>query len=408
MSELQVNVCLQNLIGQFDHFCHASSLPMTRECDFLLAVVRRFFHPESALPPEDGLDWNLVAGLAEQHAVTGFLQRERSVAPRRADASATARDNLALSAELAKLAGVFESQRIDVMPLKGPVLGAALYKHEVLKSSTDLDLLVRRRDVLRAKLVLESIGYRLMTVPHWPSDRAYLRNINDELAFRDPKLWLKLDLHWNLLPGYFPAPLSEVDVWAQARPGTWGAAQLKTLSPEHQLMFLCAHGAKHLWARLGWLCDLGMLVRVESGMNWNEVLTQARLSHTTRMTLLGLALVETLLGVELPSSVAGLIAADASVRELAAEVSERFRRGLPATHTASAVFCARVLELPSQQLRLLLGMFVQPTEAEYRNLQMPPALYWAYYPFRPLRLAAKHAARLRNAKDRPALDASHV
>ena len=73
---------------------------------------------------------------------------------------------------------------IDVVPLKGPVLGSALYQNKALKTSTDLDLLVRPGDALRAKRLLESIGYRLQTVPHWPSERAYLRNINNELAFR--------------------------------------------------------------------------------------------------------------------------------------------------------------------------------------------------------------------------------
>jgi hypothetical protein len=61
---------------------------------------------------------------------------------------------------------------------------------------------------------------------------------------------------------------------------------------------------------------------------------------------------------------------------------------------AIAAFCGRVLELPSQRARLLFGMFCQPTEAEYRVLQMPPALYWGYYLFRPLRVVAKHARRL--------------
>lgn len=54
----------------------------------------------------------------------------------------------------------------------------------------------------------------------------------------------------------------------------------------------------------------------------------------------------------------------------------------------------RALERTSQQVRLAFGMFIQPTEAEYRVLQLPPALYWTYYLFRPVRLAAKYTRRL--------------
>lgn len=381
---------------------------MTREFDFLLAAVRRFFQPESVLPSKEGLDWNLVLQLAGRHAVTGFLQRVCN-SPELAGAGLEATHaNLALSAELAKLAGVFAREGIEIIPLKGPVLAAALYGDEVLKKSTDLDLLVRRRDALKAKRLLESIGYRLLTVAHWPSDAAWLRNVNDELAFRDPGSWLKLDLHWSLLPGYFPSPLSEVELWAGARSTVWGGARVRSLSPEQQLLFLCAHGTKHLWVRLGWLCDLARLVQVERDMNWSEVFEQARQSHTTRMILLGLLLARDLFGVELPAGAAALAKADPAAQVLAANVVERLRAGRPATHVAVARFCLRVLERGSQRARLVFGMFPQPTEAEYQVLQLPPALYWAYYLLRPLRLTVKHARQIIAPRDRRSLHAKEI
>ena len=367
---------------------------MTREFDFLLASVRRFFHPESPLPSQEGLDWNVVSELAHRHAVAGFLRRDFD-APAPADgALEAARSSLAASAELARLADLFKREKIDVVPLKGPALGVALYKDKALKVSTDLDLLVRRGDALRAKRLLESIGYCLLTVPHWPSDKAYLRNINNELSFRDPGCWLKLDLHWTLLPGYFPCPIDEGGLWARVRAVPWGGTQLQTLSPEQQVMFLCAHGAKHLWARLGWLCDLARLIQVEQGIDWTEVFDQTRRSDTTRMVLLGLLLAGNLLGVEPPPAAAALVEADPQARALAASVLERLRNDRPATLVATAAFCVRALVRNGQRARLLFGMFLQPTEAEYRVVQMPPALYWAYYLFRPARLAVKYARQL--------------
>jgi len=367
---------------------------MTREFDFLLASVRRFFHPESPIPSQEGLDWNLVSELAHRHAVAGFLRRACDIPAPADGALEAARSSLAASAELAKLADLFKKEMIDVVPLKGPVLGVALYKDKALKVSTDLDLLVRRHDAFRAKRLLESIGYCLETVPHWPSDRAYLRNINNELSFRDPGCWLKLDLHWTLLPGYFPSPIDEAGLWARVRSISWGGTQILTLSPEQQVMFLCAHGAKHLWARLGWLCDLARLIQVEQGIDWTEVFDEARRSDTTRTVLLGLLLAGNLLGVELPPAAAALEDADPQARALAATVLERLRHDRPATLVATAAFCVRALERNSQRVRLLFGMFLQPTEAEYRVVQMPPALYWAYYLFRPVRLVAKYTRRL--------------
>ena len=368
--------------------------PNTREFDFLLASVRRFFRPELPPPSKEELDWNAILDLADRHAVGAFLRSSCDPASLAGGGLENARSNLALSAELIKLVDIFDRGKIDVVPLKGPVLGSALYQDRVLKASSDLDLLVRRADALRAKRLLESIGYSLETVPHWPAGNAYLRNINDELAFNDPSLWLKLDLHWSLLPGYFPSPFGEAKMWADLRSVSWGNASLQTLSPEHQLLFLCAHGVKHLWARLGWLCDLARLIQVEPGINWHEVFEQTRQTHTTRMVLLSLLLARDLLGVELPPAAAGLADADPKARTLAAAVLERMRADRPATTIATGLFCMHAIERSSQQVRLAFGMFVQPTEAEYRVLQLPPALYWMYYLFRPMRLAAKYTRRL--------------
>lgn len=248
------------------------NLPKTREFDFLLASVRRFFRPESPLPSKEGLDWNAILDLADRHAVTGFLRSACDPTALTSGGLEIARSNLALSAELIKLVHHFNREKVAVVPLKGPLLGAALYQDRVLKASSDLDLLVRRADALRAKRLLESIGYSLETVPHWPAGNAYLRNVNDELAFKDPSLWLKLDLHWNLLPGYFPSPFGEAKMWADLRSVPWGNACLQTLSPEHQFLFLSAHGVKHLWARLGWLCDLAL----DSGTAQNQLVRGIR------------------------------------------------------------------------------------------------------------------------------------
>jgi hypothetical protein len=51
-------------------------------------------------------------------------------------------------------------------------------------------------------------------------------------------------------------------------------------------------------------------------------------------------------------------------------------------------------ERRSQGLGVLAGIFLIPTEAEYRALRLPAPLYPLYYPFRALRLCAKYAARV--------------
>ncbi|MGC1678364.1 MAG: nucleotidyltransferase family protein [Candidatus Binataceae bacterium] len=359
----------------------------------MLAAVRRFFRPESLLPSPEGLDWSELLRLADRHAVTAFLCHSCPNPELREIAMKAARVNLTLSAELLKLLDLFKQQAIDVVSLKGPVLGAALYGDEALKTSSDLDLLVRPRDALRAIHAMLAACYRLTSVQHWSGDGAYLRDLNGELSFSDPAGDLKIDLHWRLLPTYYPALFDDAELWGKLRPVPWGRTRALTLAPEHLLLFLCAHGTKHSWERLGWLCDTARLIQVESELNWSEVFAQARRTDTSRMLSLGLLLASDLLGVDIPPAAARLADADARTRALAGTALERLRADSPVSALDTARFGLRAFERRDNRMRLIAGMVCQPTEAEYRALKLPPGLYWLYYLFRPLRLAVRYSRR---------------
>ena len=53
----------------------------------------------------------------------------------------------------------------------------------------------------------------------------------------------------------------------------------------------------------------------------------------------------------------------------------------------------RMLERASDKLRFLRGLLITPTEAEWRRLQLPPPLYFLYYPYRLARLTQSLVAQ---------------
>jgi Uncharacterised nucleotidyltransferase len=367
---------------------------MTPEFNFVLAAVRRFLWPELPFPCVEGLDWNEVIRIADSHAVTAFVFDVCQRPELRERVLEAACSGLTLSAELMALLEMFEKQMIDVVSLKGPVLSVALYQGKVLRTCSDLDLLVRPGDALRAKRALEAIGYRLTSVPHWPADTAYLRNPNCQLSFTDPADQLNVDLHWRLLPHYFPPSFEDAQIWSKLRTVPWGRSQARTLAPEHLLLFLCGHGTKHRWQRLGWVCDIARLIQVEPYLDWKEVFAQAGRTDTSRMVSLGLLLASDLLGAALPPAAVKLMAVDAHTSRLSGTVINQLRADVPASAVDTAMFYIRVSNRLSHQARLVFGIFAEPTEAEYRALQLPPGIYWLYYLFRPLRLAVKYGRRL--------------
>jgi hypothetical protein len=49
------------------------------------------------------------------------------------------------------------------------------------------------------------------------------------------------------------------------------------------------------------------------------------------------------------------------------------------------------MERTGHRLRYVAGEYLTPSEAEFRALQLPPRLFFLYYPFRPIRLLWKYA-----------------
>jgi adenylate cyclase class IV len=83
--------------------------------------------------------------------------------------------NLSLTRELLRLSREVETRGIPVIPYKGPILAALAYGNLALREFGDLDVLVRTQDVLRAKELLASFGYRPAYRLTRAQEAAYIR-----------------------------------------------------------------------------------------------------------------------------------------------------------------------------------------------------------------------------------------
>ena len=371
---------------------------MSGEPAFLIAAVRRFLNPEAPLPHPETIDWTVLLRLAAAHAVTPMLHtalRKVSIPHVVAEELRSRFErsgvlSLAQSGELARLVGLFEEHAIPVVALKGPMLSRYLYGDLGARTSGDIDVLVKREDVLRSRDALVSSGYRVANTLHWNSHSACLRLRGNEMAFESPS-GVSIDVHWRLLPPNFPSAFDELDAWESLTTENIAGRRVRTLAPGPLLLFLCSHGAKHMFERLGWICDIARFLMVTPNVDWTAIVGQARQARALRQLSLGVRLAVDLLGApavrELPP--------DAAVEPLARAVRNRLLAGAipPVPALDSARYCLRLLERPGQRLRFLSGEYLTPSEAEYRALQLPPSLFFLYYPFRPVRLFWKHAIR---------------
>lgn len=266
---------------------------------------------------------NCVGALVQQHLAT--LCAEWVPASTQAllaeHARAVALSNLASSAELVRLLGLFEREDMPVLPLKGPLIALQAYGSLALRPFDDLDILIRRPDFERAWALLIGQGYVPYAIKDPAEHQARLREHHDYLLVC-PRRGTALDLQWRLLerPFRFPAKINAW--WERATRIELLGRPVRTLAPEDLLLMLCAHGSKHLWVRLSWIRDVAGLIAGSPGLCWELTFARAEREGATRMLNLGLLLARQLLAAELPEEVDRRVAGDRVARQLARQVRE--------------------------------------------------------------------------------------
>ena len=140
----------------------------------LIAAIRRFLNPEAPLPDFTNIDWTKLLRLADAHAVTPMLftalecsQIPDSVAEQlRSQLETSVVRSLGQAAELVRLVGLLEGQKIEVVALKGPTLSRYLYGDVGSRVSGDIDVLIKPDAVLHVRDVLVANGYSMENTLH--------------------------------------------------------------------------------------------------------------------------------------------------------------------------------------------------------------------------------------------------
>jgi hypothetical protein len=311
------------------------------------------------------------------------------------------RRNLFLTGELLNLLTLFETHQIPAIPFKGPVLAASVYENLALRQFLDLDILIHTQHVAKARELIVSQGYRRQFDLNDSQEAAYIRWYPAHGFVREDGK-VVVDLHWAMTSRGFSFRLDPERLWEHPEAISLGGKELLTLSPENLLLFLCVHGGKHSWERLGWICDIAELIRSRKGMDWRTVMDQARALKSERMLFLGLYLASDLLEATLPEEVGAKVHSDPAVKSLATQVCERLFRELDSQPGLFEGwrFQLRIRDRLRDGCRYCFGLVMTPTGLELTLISLPALLFPLYYVLRPMRLVLKHGRKLIGAKSK--------
>jgi len=167
---------------------------------------------------------------------------------------------------------------MEYIALKGAYLAERVYPDIGLRRFSDIDLLVRPRDVPEAVRRLSALDYQ-------PTDGAAVTTAQPPVSYflnsiqlRGPAHTPAVHLHWHLFNSILPrhpfAPPDIAPVWAAATRDPAGQLEM---SSEHLLIHLADHALRHSYARLSLLRDIAeVFIRRAAQINRERLAAAAR------------------------------------------------------------------------------------------------------------------------------------
>src|ERR1044072_705633 len=372
--------------------------PENANVDLFLCCARTSAAPADVREIAGGdIDWEYVFQLARRHSIVPLVyvqlqQHASDLVPqqflnklKKHYLENSARNTL-LTAELCRLVKLFSQEGIETIPYKGPALALFAYGDIALRRFVDLDVIVKKSDVLKARAILLNEGYRSPKSLSIDQQNLLLRTQHNMQFSRDNHR-LFIELHWEVAPHLFASTVNGERLWQNLITLDLDGTPVKTFSAEDLLFSLCVHGSRHLWERLGWICDIAELIKRQP-LNWPALLERAAIADTERMFLLGVHLAQRLLDAPVPSEVKQRCDADQRLSPLADNIIEHLFNGpthVPATSREIFKYNIGVRKTLSARARYLLYM-LRPTDSDLGSRSHASSSSFAYYLTRPFRL----------------------
>jgi hypothetical protein len=164
--------------------------------------------------------------------------------------------NLFIKNQLEQILKRFETEEIDVIPLKGTLFAEKYFGHLGARSTSDIDLLIKLSNLNDAIKVVESLGFLIEQDPI-----ANHFHCSFSKVLPESEIPLTVEIHWHLLKEDTTC-FDIREVWVEAMP--FGSYRyVKELSAYHTFYFMCIHGWRHNLDSLRHFIDMIQLIHVQ-------------------------------------------------------------------------------------------------------------------------------------------------
>jgi hypothetical protein len=305
--------------------------------------------------------------------------------------------NLRQTAHLVRVVEELETVGVTAMPYKGPVWAETLYGDIALRAWIDLDVIVARDQLSKAREVLLGIGY--VDVDRFNvSFLERRRGSWGELEFHSPEQGSYVELHWEVSVSIGSKPLRAEELLTRGDTVSLLGRKIPAPSSTDALLIDCIHGAKHGWGRVEQMLGLGLRIQRTTAADWPETIAAAQRAGCKRRVCAGAAHICQVLGLPTPPDVSGGLSRDrvakAYLRSLGAGLSPPGRSEAVGRHLVDLMTKFATEDSLPASVRHGAIRLLYPGREDWEAFALPSGLGWLYYVLRPGRLTLKWSRRL--------------
>lgn len=178
-----------------------------------------------------------------------------------------------------------ESNRIEVMPLKGVYFAEKVFGHFGARSTSDIDLLIHKEDLEKVKAGIRKQGF----VEDEPEiDDHFHVSFSKRLPWTD--MPLTVELHWNIVKED-TTHLNAMELWLSAHPFCHYHYVME-LDDRHLFYFMVLHGWRHnLDSYRHYLDIVQVIMQLHESIDYSQLMWDAKRHGTLRRVIRTLSMV---------------------------------------------------------------------------------------------------------------------
>jgi hypothetical protein len=196
--------------------------------------------------------------------------------------------NMLLYNELGKILTAFKKAGIDTIVLKGAFLAEKIYKNIGLRPMSDIDLLIKEKDLQKAKKELAELKYSATSIFPTKLHEQQHQMLSGELTFISQDKKIAIDIHWDIQPYQYTYNVDVNKFWNNAKPIKIAGVETLTFGYEDILQHLCLHVDKHITLSSSFsyappakplrdYCDISEVIKYYKNMiNWDYFIQNSK------------------------------------------------------------------------------------------------------------------------------------